>query len=301
MGFHNTEIRLVKLVWDILIRMEQMDSSRPKKQLSGLAAKRKEFNARMHEKGVPGFREITAREFAHDARVLGKAGAPALLGAGIALGSMSGEAEAAPKTTRSVERADAINTLLQKLSSIQARHEQVITDAEYACIVENVYHEARGENDMEKLRVALVTLSRVIDEGRRYPSTPCGVVYEPVQFSWTLSDTLKNAKKNERQMRRIGTLMQKLVHGQTASTAVTLLSLALGMRERPLFYKRTDDVGVSERSKEFFKTLVPVDLGPGEQPGAHTFYRLPTRAEIAARHEPAKKKRGPMTASPSAR
>ncbi len=195
------------------------------------------------------------------------------------------EAEAQEPAPRGFERNDAIGSLVSKLNSLQARQEQVVEGKEFACIVENIYHEARSENDEEKLRVALVTLSRVIDEGQKYPNTPCGVVYDPKQFSWTLSDMIKNAKKDERQMKKIASLLQNIVHGKTASIATTLLSLALKMGERPLFYKRTDGRGVSERSKAFFATLIPIELGPNQAPAAHTFYRLPTRAEIAARRK----------------
>lgn len=51
------------------------------------------------------------------------------------------------------------------------------------CIVQNVYHEARGEDVLGQAAVAHVTLNRV--RSPAYPDTVCGVVWQPGQFSWT--------------------------------------------------------------------------------------------------------------------
>ncbi len=51
------------------------------------------------------------------------------------------------------------------------------------CLAQNIYHEARGEQEQGQLAVATVTLNRV--ERKDYPATVCGVVWQPRQFSWT--------------------------------------------------------------------------------------------------------------------
>lgn len=61
------------------------------------------------------------------------------------------------------------------------------------CLTENVYHEARGENEAGQRAVAQVTLNRVAS--RHYPDSICEVVYEQRwdrirgrfigMFSWT--------------------------------------------------------------------------------------------------------------------
>jgi spore germination cell wall hydrolase CwlJ-like protein len=51
------------------------------------------------------------------------------------------------------------------------------------CIAQAVYHEARGEPDTGQHAVAWVILNRVADP--RWPDTPCEVVYQTHQFSWT--------------------------------------------------------------------------------------------------------------------
>lgn len=54
------------------------------------------------------------------------------------------------------------------------------------CIALNVWHEARGEPMRGQVAVAEVTRRRVEDP--RWPGTPCEVVYQPRQFSWTSID-----------------------------------------------------------------------------------------------------------------
>src|SRR5215510_4327092 len=58
-----------------------------------------------------------------------------------------------------------------------------ISEDELGCLVENVYHEARGEDALGQAAVAYVTLNRV--RSPDYPDTICGVVWQPGQFSWT--------------------------------------------------------------------------------------------------------------------
>ena len=55
----------------------------------------------------------------------------------------------------------------------------------YNCMVENVWHEARGEGMRGMHAVALVTMNRV----KQRKKTICEIVYEPRQFSWTVNVT----------------------------------------------------------------------------------------------------------------
>lgn len=58
-----------------------------------------------------------------------------------------------------------------------------IASSESKCLAEAIYHEARGESEIGKLAVAQVIINRT--RLAKYPSTICGVVYQPGQFSWT--------------------------------------------------------------------------------------------------------------------
>ena len=61
----------------------------------------------------------------------------------------------------------------------------------YRCMVENIWHEARGEGIKGMHAVALVTMNRA----KQRQKTVCEIVYEPRQFSWTdnvTSDMLDN-------------------------------------------------------------------------------------------------------------
>ena len=52
------------------------------------------------------------------------------------------------------------------------------------CMTEAVYHEARGESRQGQAAVAEVILNRV--DSRQFPSSVCGVVNQPAQFSYTI-------------------------------------------------------------------------------------------------------------------
>lgn len=58
-----------------------------------------------------------------------------------------------------------------------------IAKKDFKCLVENIYHEARGESFRGQVLVGKTTLARL--EHPAYPDTICKVVYQPKQFSWT--------------------------------------------------------------------------------------------------------------------
>lgn len=69
--------------------------------------------------------------------------------------------------------------LLTMLSSYP--NPETLNKEEIYCIARAVYHEARGETIAGQMAVAHTVLNRV--ESKRYPSTVCGVVYQPLQFT----------------------------------------------------------------------------------------------------------------------
>ena len=54
---------------------------------------------------------------------------------------------------------------------------------ELRCLALNVYFEARGEQPVGQLAVAMVTMNRVVS--KRFPDSICRVVWQKRQFSWT--------------------------------------------------------------------------------------------------------------------
>ncbi|MGH8064913.1 MAG: cell wall hydrolase [Candidatus Entotheonellia bacterium] len=58
-----------------------------------------------------------------------------------------------------------------------------LSEDDLFCMVQNVYHEARGEDALGQAAVAHVTLNRV--KSPLYPDSVCDVVWQPMQFSWT--------------------------------------------------------------------------------------------------------------------
>lgn len=55
------------------------------------------------------------------------------------------------------------------------------------CMAEALYHEARGEGTRGQQAVAEVILNRV--DSRQFPSSVCGVINQPRQFSYTIGGT----------------------------------------------------------------------------------------------------------------
>jgi len=61
-----------------------------------------------------------------------------------------------------------------------------LTKAEKTCLVENVYHEARGESIKGQIAVVYTTLNRSLSETRKYGASNniCDIVKAPNAFSW---------------------------------------------------------------------------------------------------------------------
>lgn len=73
---------------------------------------------------------------------------------------------------------------------------------ELLCLAINVYHEARGSSASDQIAVTYVVMNRVNDW--RWPDTPCEVVWDNRQFSWThdgMSDMPHDAEAWERSQR----------------------------------------------------------------------------------------------------
>lgn len=61
---------------------------------------------------------------------------------------------------------------------------RTVSRADLNCMAEALYHEARGEGRQGQMAVAEVILNRV-DSGA-FPTTVCGVINQPSQFSYTI-------------------------------------------------------------------------------------------------------------------
>lgn len=88
--------------------------------------------------------------------------------------------------------------------------QRMLRDRQVTCLAKNIWHESRGEPSHGQLAVAMVTLNRV--EHSVWPKTVCEVVYEPGQFSWTMTPTLRNSKPAGDQWDQIVLLAATLLH-----------------------------------------------------------------------------------------
>lgn len=75
-----------------------------------------------------------------------------------------------------------------------------LSNSDFNCLVENIYHEAGNQPWIGKVAVAYVTINRMKDS--RWPNTICEVVWQRVvacQFSWTCDiEKIKRRKINEK-------------------------------------------------------------------------------------------------------
>ena len=86
-----------------------------------------------------------------------------------------------------------------------------------ACMVQNLYHEARGEPTIAQVAIAKVVLNRVGD--RRFPGTVCDVVKQGgewprhrCQFSWWC-DGRSDKTLDQRSMARLHTVAREVLMG----------------------------------------------------------------------------------------
>lgn len=57
-----------------------------------------------------------------------------------------------------------------------------LSDKELKCLARNIYYEARSEEEVGQLAVALTTLNRYKSD--KYPDNICRVIHQKRQFSW---------------------------------------------------------------------------------------------------------------------
>ncbi|MHA6346497.1 cell wall hydrolase [Roseivivax sp. CAU 1761] len=82
--------------------------------------------------------------------------------------------------------------------------------AEWTCLTEALYFEARGEGLKGQLAVAEVILNRV--DSPRYPDTVCGVVNQGCQFSYTC-DGIPETMREKRAARQVGKVAGIMLNG----------------------------------------------------------------------------------------
>jgi N-acetylmuramoyl-L-alanine amidase len=133
-------------------------------------------------------------------------------------------AEVEPAVVRAEARpesdARAGRTLAQLVRDYAASD---VPDAEFECLATAVYYESKGEPLAGQLTVAEVILNRA-DSGR-FPSTICGVVKQPSQFSFVRGGRLPTPAKSSEAWRTA-----------VAIAHIATADLAEGSAPRALFF-----------------------------------------------------------------
>jgi spore germination cell wall hydrolase CwlJ-like protein len=131
-------------------------------------------------------------------------------------------------------------------------------EEQLGCLAKNIYYEARGEPvDAQKV-VAYVTIARAADR-KEWGRTPCETVFQRIrgvaQFSWVPHHEAPKGPQWDTAKH-----VAQVVYADPVAAIPKKLKCAR-------YYKRTDNAGVSERSKVYFATLKTADRF-----GNHTAY-----------------------------
>lgn len=97
--------------------------------------------------------------------------------------------EEAPEEIQEIAEAPRAQSLRELVAAMPATGE---LSEELHCLATAVYHEARGEPLSGQLAVAQVIINR--SEDRRFPSSYCGVVRQPSQFSFVKRGRMPGAR-----------------------------------------------------------------------------------------------------------
>lgn len=104
----------------------------------------------------------------------------------------------APTTKNVVEQEQPVEPLVTERSLaelVSNTSKPASMDAELRCLASAVYFEARGESLSGQLAVAHVVINRA--ESGRFPSSMCGVVYQPSQFSFIRGGKMPRVREGE--------------------------------------------------------------------------------------------------------
>jgi N-acetylmuramoyl-L-alanine amidase len=123
-------------------------------------------------------------------------------------------------TVERAQPADAVDAdgdadTLPELVSQQAMPDQL--SSEMRCLAGAIYFEARGETLEGQLAVGRVIVNRA--NSGRFPSSYCGVVYQPSQFSFVRGRSMPSVRENSDDWREAVAVAQIASEGRWHSPA----------------------------------------------------------------------------------
>lgn len=96
-----------------------------------------------------------------------------------------------------------------KSSEVENVHDIMKADVgDRTCLVMNLYHESRSDSDMANIMVLNSVFNRV--KSKNFPNTPCGVIKQKLQYSWS-SDGRDDLMKDKYQIKRLTKLVDKYI------------------------------------------------------------------------------------------
>ena len=193
-----------------------------------------------------------------------------VIGAGMAGGIISMHGKKEDPRSSGIEMQDRqqlselIGEIEREAVPIQSFESRDFHPDELKCLTDNVYHEARGEGAEGHYAVIFATLGRVLD--KRYPKSICGIVHQPMQFSWTSDEKILAQPINVRDYLKAAIEVYDLMHGRDIASAAVEAGLRAGLPHGAIYYKARNFTG-SPLVEKFFARLQRV-----ASIGNHDFY-----------------------------
>ena len=117
-----------------------------------------------------------------------------------------------------IEREKSAQVESDSLAQLVAHQEMPATlDKQMRCLASAIYFEARGESLEGQLAVGRVVINRA-DSGR-FPSSYCGVVYQPSQFSFIRGNRMPSVSEESESWRRAVAIARIAAEGSWKSPA----------------------------------------------------------------------------------
>lgn len=116
------------------------------------------------------------------------------------------------------EREETAQVESDSLAELVAHQEMPDTlDKQMRCLASAIYFEARGESLEGQLAVGRVVVNRA--ESGRFPSSYCGVVHQPSQFSFIRGNRMPRAREDSESWRRAVAIARIATEGSWKSPA----------------------------------------------------------------------------------
>jgi hypothetical protein len=147
----------------------------------------------------------------------------------------------------------------------QMTRAETLSEQEVDLLVLNVFYEARGESLKGQLAQAQSTIARLLSG--KHGKTLQDVILEKNAYSWTREDKSPLTPKEKDTFENMRAVLSMCVGGKPLGVAIHELAKQTGLPLNTLHYKsidldenNPDEKRMSENSRKFFRSLLPVGI-----------------------------------------